>query len=130
MSSELDMVNRDPNSINDHLQVAFEDVLAEPDGAHSINCVWKLSHTCFTCSKGCAYNILTIIFGLPLAFFWGCEFAYITFNHVWYITPWARMFMIECGCAQKIFSTCVRCCLGPIFESCGLCFSNIVVKNQ
>ena len=32
---EVDLVNRDPNSMNNFLQVDFEDVLAEPHGAHS-----------------------------------------------------------------------------------------------
>ena len=27
--------NRDPNSMNSYIQVSFDDVLAEPEGAHS-----------------------------------------------------------------------------------------------
>ncbi|XP_076469630.1 caveolin-1-like [Babylonia areolata] len=129
-ASEMDMINRDPNDINDHLKVAFEDVLAEPDGAHSISCVWRCAFHIFNCSKAVAYNLLTIIYGLPLAMYWGCEFAYITFIHVWEITPCLRVLMIECGVLQKIWNTCLHCCLGPVCENCGLLFSNIVVKNQ
>ncbi|KAK7089313.1 caveolin-3-like [Littorina saxatilis] len=129
-ATEIDMVNRDPNNVNDHLKVAYEDVIAEPDGAHSIDCVWRCSYNCFNCAKGCCYNVLSIFCGIPLALFWGCEFACITFQHVWQITPCMRVFMINCGCAQKFFSTCLQCCLGPICESCGMFFSNIVVKNQ
>ena len=112
------------------LQVAFEDVLAEPDGAHSIDCVWRNSYRCFECSKGCCYKLLTIVCGIPLALCWGCEFACITFTHVWQITPWLRAFMINCGCAQKFFGTCLQCCLGPVCETAGLFFSNIVVRNS
>ena len=32
---EIDFVNRDPNKMNLFVQVDFEDVLAEPNGAHS-----------------------------------------------------------------------------------------------
>ncbi|KAL8574225.1 hypothetical protein ACOMHN_027879 [Nucella lapillus] len=128
-ATEIDMVNRDSNSINDHLRVAFEDVIAEPDGAHSVGCVWRTAFLCFNCSKGLCYNILSIFCGVPLACMWGCEFARITFEHVWYITPLMRIFMINCGCAQKFFATCIQCCLAPICETCGLLFSNIVVKN-
>ncbi|KAK7496229.1 hypothetical protein BaRGS_00012639 [Batillaria attramentaria] len=127
---EVDLINRDPNNLNDHIKVAFEDVLAEPEGAHSIDCVWRNSYKCFNCSKGCCYNVLAILCGIPLALCWGCEFAVITFQHVWQITPCLRAFMINCGCAQKFFGTCLQCCLGPIMETCGLCFSNIVVKNS
>ena len=110
-------------------QVAFEDVLAEPDGSHSIDCVWSTSYSCFECGKNCCYNFLTIICGLPLALCCGCEFAMITFTHVWQITPCLRAYMINCGCAQKFFGTFLQCCLGPVCETMGLFFSSIVVKN-
>ena len=32
---EIDLTNRDPNSMNNYIQVEFDDVLAEPEGAHS-----------------------------------------------------------------------------------------------
>ena len=35
MDSDLDLINRDPNFMNNHVQVMFDDVLAEPEGAHS-----------------------------------------------------------------------------------------------
>ncbi|KAL4226699.1 Caveolin-3 [Mactra antiquata] len=49
MDEEIDLVNRDPNNINDHLKVRFEDVLAEPEGIRSIDCIWKLSYYGFEC---------------------------------------------------------------------------------
>ena len=35
MASDLDLINRDPNLMNHHVQVMFDDVLAETEGAHS-----------------------------------------------------------------------------------------------
>lgn len=35
MIKQLDMENRDPNGMNSHVQVMFDDVLAEAEGAHS-----------------------------------------------------------------------------------------------
>ncbi|KAK7089309.1 caveolin-3-like [Littorina saxatilis] len=127
---DLDMINRDPNDLNDHVKVSFEDVIAEPDGAHSIDCVWTCAFCCFNCSKNCCYNLFTIFCAIPLAFCWGCQFACITFEHVWHITPCLRIFTINCGCAQKFVGTCMQCCLGPLCETCGLLFSNIMVKNN
>ncbi|KAK7089307.1 caveolin-1-like [Littorina saxatilis] len=129
MSQNVDLVNRDANGLNDHVKVAFDDVIAEPDGAHSLPCVWAGAWLIFTCTKGCCYNVMSIICGFPLALLWGCQFAYITFYHVWCIGPCMRSFMIDCGCYRKYFFTCVQCCLGPICETFGLCFSNIVVRN-
>lgn len=33
--ADIDMVNRDPNGMNKYIQVEFDDVLAEAEGAHS-----------------------------------------------------------------------------------------------
>ncbi|XP_034308282.1 caveolin-1-like [Magallana gigas] len=126
---ELDMVDRDPNGINSHVKVAFEDVLAEPDGAHSIDCVWLCSYSCFNCGKNCCYKLMTTLCGMCLALAWGCEFALITFQQVWCVTPSLRIFGICMGCMQKFFGTFMSCCLAPICETVGLCFSNITVKN-
>ncbi|GFN93511.1 caveolin [Plakobranchus ocellatus] len=126
---DIDMVNRDPNNLNDHVRVLFEEVLGEPDGAHSINCVWNCAYKCFNGCKGCCYKLMTTICGIPLAVCWGCEFAYITFLHVWYITPCMRAYMINCGCMQKFYGTCLQCFCQPLFEAFGYCFSNIRVTN-
>ncbi|XP_025107383.1 caveolin-3-like [Pomacea canaliculata] len=126
---DVDLVNRDPNNLNDHVKVAFEDVIAEPDGAHSIDCVWKVASCLFTCSKGCCYNTLAIICGMPMALCWGCEFGCLTFGHIWSISPCLRVFMINCGCMQKFYGTALQCFLAPYCEACSLFFSNIVVKK-
>ncbi|BFZ08381.1 hypothetical protein BsWGS_11420 [Bradybaena similaris] len=126
----VDMVNRDPNGLNDHVKVHFDEVLAEPDGAHSIDCVWGASYTCFTCCKNCYYKFLTVLFGIPIAFCWGWEFACITFWHVWCITPTMRRYMINCGCLQKFYGTCVQCYLQPVCEAFSYCFSNIRVTKM
>ncbi|KAL8574222.1 hypothetical protein ACOMHN_027876 [Nucella lapillus] len=125
-----DMADRDPNNINDHLKVSFEDVIAEPEGVHSMDCCWVCAFNSFNCAKKFCYNLMAVFCACPIAFCWGCEFACITFDHVWYYTPCLRVFMINMGCAQKFFGTCLQCCMGPICETCGLFFSNIVVKNS
>ncbi|KAK3796835.1 hypothetical protein RRG08_014997 [Elysia crispata] len=127
--TEIDMVNRDPNNLNDHVRVCFDEVLGEPDGAHSINCVWNCAYKCFNCCKGCCYKLLTAICGIPLAMCWGCEFASITFWHVWFATPCMRAYMINCGCLQKFYGTCLQCYIQPLFEAYSYCFSNIRVTN-
>merc|ERR1712154_559611 len=100
--AELDMVNRDPNNINDHLKVTFEDVLAEPEGAHSMDCVWSCSYKCFNCCKDLAYMILTLFYGICIAMEWGCEFGQIAFIHIWYVTPCFKVCEINCGCLHAV----------------------------
>merc|ERR1712226_1233337 len=61
--ADIDLNNRDPNNINDHLRVTFEDVLAEPEGIHSPACVWSNSYKCFNCCKSLCYTIMTLCCG-------------------------------------------------------------------
>ena len=111
-------------------QLTFEDVLGEPDDAHSLDCVWENSFTCFTCCKSCCYKFLTLCCGLPLAVCWALEFAVLTFSHVWCYTPWMRLYVIECQLMQRVFSACMQCYVRPCCEAMGFLFSNIrVVKT-
>jgi len=120
--ADIDLVNRDPNNINDHLKVMFEDILAEPEGAHSMDCVWQNSYKCFNCWKSLCYTIATFCCGICIAAEWGCEFAYIAFTHIWYVTPCFKVLELNCGCCQKLYGMCVHCCLDPCCEACGQLF--------
>ena len=65
MADSLDMVNRDPNGMNSYIQVTFPEVLAEPEGAHSGECLWRNAFKCFNGGLNCCYLVLTYICGLP-----------------------------------------------------------------
>ena len=105
------------------LQCQFEDVLAEPEGAHSLICVWKLANFCFTFWKGCTYKCMTLTCGICIASELGCQFAMIAFNHIWSYTPCLKACQINCGFFRKIWRTCLGCYMDPICESCGLVFA-------
>ncbi|XP_046573960.1 caveolin-1-like [Haliotis rubra] len=119
---DIDLTNRDPNNINDHIQVTFEDILAEPEGIHSLDCVWVNSFRCFNCWKSCVYNLLTFFYGIYIAARWGCEFAVVAFAHIWIITPMYKFLELNCGCIKKFYGMCVHCLLDPCCEGCGLLF--------
>merc|ERR1711936_409871 len=60
MAAELDMMNRDPNNINPHLKVGFEDIFGEPEEIRSMDCVWQNSYKCFKCLEincGCCQKL-------------------------------------------------------------------------
>ncbi|OWF35034.1 Caveolin-1 [Mizuhopecten yessoensis] len=127
---EVDLESRDPNSLNGHVQVAFEDVLGEPDTTHSIDCVWKNSYSCFNCGKNCCYKFMSTLCGICIALYWGCEFAMITFQMVWCCTPSLKVHTIMLGICQRFFGSCIQCCLAPLCETMGLCFSNITITKK
>ena len=110
-------------AVNISLQCQFEDVLAEPEGTHSIDCVWKTAYMCFTCWKSFCYKLMTTLCGICIAAEWGCQFAYVSFLHIWHFTPLFKMFDLNCGCLRKLWGQCVSCALDPCCESCGLLFS-------
>ena len=64
MADTLDLNNRDPHDMNNFIQVEFDDVLGEPAGTHSKDCVWRNSYKCFTCGKNNAYKILSLLCGI------------------------------------------------------------------
>lgn len=111
-------------------QTAFDDVLAEVEGTHSIDCIWKASYACFHGCKSCCYNIFTFFCGICVAIFWGLDFAVIAFAHVWFVTPFLRICMIHCNLCQKTFGTWVNCCCAPCCEVFSLVFSNIRVEKK
>lgn len=113
-----------------YFQTAFDDVLAEVDGTHSIDCIWKASYACFHGCKSCCYNIFTFFCGIWIACFWGLDFALISFAHVWCVTPILRMCMIHFNLCQKTFGTWVNCCCAPCCEVFSLIFSNIRVEKR
>ncbi|XP_054711606.1 caveolin-2-like [Uloborus diversus] len=119
------MQNRDPNNLNEYLQVEFDDVIAEPDGTYTYDCVWGNSKYIFTCAKNCCYKFLTIICAMPIAFVVGCSFACISFQHIWCIGPALRQCRINCYVVRQYLSTILDSCMGPCCSEMGLCLSRI-----
>ena len=128
--SHVYMVNRDPNNMNIHVQVMFDDVLGEPEGAHSVDCVWKNAHSCFNCGLSCCYKVVTFIFGLPLALLWGCAFAMISFYEVWLMTPTIRAFNIVLSNVRKLFMTCLSGKFYFIYLSMNSLKPNLLINFQ
>jgi len=130
MADGPDMSNRDPNDLNSHVKVMFEDVLGEPEGAHSADCVWGCAYKCFNCSKNCCYLVLTYLCAIPMSLCWGCKFACIAFCHIWKITPCLKVCQMNLGCMQKMYGYIVACMCNPICEAFALCFSKINVSEK
>uniref|UniRef100_A0A4W5NPJ1 Caveolin n=1 Tax=Hucho hucho TaxID=62062 RepID=A0A4W5NPJ1_9TELE len=76
--------DRDPNDINSHLKVGFDDVIAEPSSSHSFDKVWIGSHAVFELVKYGFYLILTTILAVPMAFILGIVFGVFSCVHIWY----------------------------------------------
>lgn len=119
----VDLEKRDPQGLNAHIQnIVFEEVLGEPDAAHSADCVWINSYKCFDCGKNLCYLILTYICGIFTALYWGCCFGYTAFCHIWCYTPELKLNEMNCVVCQKMYSLIVHCCCDPWCEACSMIF--------
>ncbi|XP_056660553.1 caveolin-3 isoform X1 [Monodelphis domestica] len=126
LKKEIDLVNRDPRHINeDVVKVDFEDVIAEPDGTYSFDGVWKVSYTTYTVSKYWCYRLISTLLGCPLALFWGCIFALISFFHIWTVVPCIKSCLIEMQCISRVFSLFIHTFCHPVFNAMGQMCSSI-----
>ncbi|XP_076670792.1 caveolin-3 [Andrena cerasifolii] len=80
--SNTELEDRDPNSLNQHLQVMWDDVIGEPEGIRSPECAWRLSGHCFRLSRGCCYVFLSVLVAPLLALCLGFTFACLAFQAV------------------------------------------------
>ncbi|KAM9389815.1 caveolin-1 [Phaethornis superciliosus] len=132
-TKEIDLVNRDPKHLNDDVvKIDFEDVIAEPEGTHSFDGIWKASFTTFTVTKYWFYRLLSAILGIPMALIWGIYFAILSFLHIWAVVPCIRSYLIEIQCISRVYSICIHTFCDPLFEATGRIFSNIraVVRKE
>ncbi|KAK7916564.1 hypothetical protein WMY93_012325 [Mugilogobius chulae] len=106
-TKEIDLVNRDPNQIN-------QDAV-------------KVSYTTFTLSKYGCYRLLTTLLGLPLSLLWGLLFALLSFIHIWLVMPCVKSILILLQCIGQMYTMGVRLFCGPLYETLGMIFSKIKV---
>ena len=91
----FDLNQRDPNNLNEHLQVMWDDVFGESEGVRSTDCAWSFSYKCFHSTRwsntslsplslpslrSCCYLLLTALFAPFLAFCAAINFACLAFN--------------------------------------------------
>ncbi|GIY63964.1 hypothetical protein CEXT_173141 [Caerostris extrusa] len=62
----MNLLDRDTEHINDHINVVFEEILAEPRANQSFDEVWKFAYVLFAGTKLWAYRVLAAVFRCPL----------------------------------------------------------------
>lgn len=87
----LNLLDRDERSINEHVNVNFEDVLGEPDATQGFEGAYRLSYGLFQFVRFWVYRILMAVVAIPLALVWGVVFALLSVFSVWVLTPTFRV---------------------------------------
>ncbi|XP_027135675.1 caveolin-1 isoform X2 [Larimichthys crocea] len=121
-----DIDNRDPKEIHaEGARVEFADVIAEPDGLHSLDFMWKVSYHTFTQTRRWIYRFFTLILGFPLSLIWGLQFACLSFLHIWIVTPCLRTIQFNFYCLVRPLLQLIRVCLLPLFRVTGKILSKV-----
>ncbi|XP_031592160.1 caveolin-2 [Oreochromis aureus] len=120
--------DRDPNDLNPHLKVGFEDVIAEPISTHSFDRVWIGSHATFELVKFGFYRLLTTLLAVPVAFILGIVFGVLSCVHIWVVMPMIQSFMMLLPSIQIVWRSLTDILVTPLFHSMGKILSSIQVK--
>ncbi|XP_070763547.1 caveolin-2 [Enoplosus armatus] len=121
--------DRDPNDINAHLKVGFEDVIAEPVSTQSFDRVWIGSHAAFELVKFIFYRLLTTLLAVPMAFLLGVVFGLLSCIHIWLVMPVIQSFMMLLPSVQVVWRSLTDMFITPLFHSMGKSLSFIQVKT-
>jgi len=125
LSVGLNTYDRDEKMINGQVHIMFDDVIAEPDGSHSFENVWRGNFIIFHYTKLWVYSFLTAIFGWPISFICGIVFAIVSAINNFVLTPFFKLFTLVFFWIGKFWGTMFREICYPIFDSFGRCFANI-----
>jgi len=126
----VDLKDRDPYGMNQHLRLVFSDIIGEPEpGTFSFDRVWILSYQTFTSTKLWCYRILTLLCAIPAAICWGMHFACLSFCNIWCFVPCIKACNIKMACLQKIYGAIMGAFIGPLFDAIGRCLGHIRVTT-
>ncbi|KAM9170679.1 caveolin-2 [Pangshura tecta] len=120
--------SRDPHGLNTHLELGFEDVLAEPASFHSFDKVWICSHALFELSKYALYKLLTLFLAIPLALVAGIVFAVLSCLHIWIVMPFVKTCLMVLPSVQTVWKSVTDVLIAPLFQSLGRCFATVNIR--
>lgn len=121
----LNVVDRDDKRINSHVNLHFDDILAETDTSQGFEFIWRLTFLIFTTVRLWIYRIVSAILALPLALLWAVVFSVINVSVVWILTPFFKVYDVLLFHVHRVYAGLIRTFLDPLFISFGLLLSNI-----
>lgn len=122
----INFLVRDEKSINEHVnvrrsmelkfvshdlllftQVAFEDVIGEPDATQGFEAAYRFSFGLFQFVRFWLYRVLMFIVSVPIALVWAVVFAFLSLLSVWVLTPAFRVIDILFFFVHRVSQTIV-----------------------
>ncbi|XP_041860582.1 caveolin-2 [Melanotaenia boesemani] len=121
-------VNRDPNSINQHLKVEVSNVLAEPATPHTMDGVWVYSIVGFEKTRIWTYRCLSLLFAVPFALLCGILLAFLACIRVWFLVPCTQLSHTFLPCLQSLCTCALNVFIAPFCMSFALCCSQVAIS--
>ncbi|XP_068460118.1 caveolin-2 [Clinocottus analis] len=128
-SARVEAPDRDPNDVNAHLKVGFDDVIAEPASARSFDSVWIGSHAAFELVKFLFYRVLTTLLAVPMAFIFGLVFAVLSCIHIWLVMPLIQSLVMLLPSARVVWRSLMDMFVAPLSLSAGKSLSSVQVET-
>jgi len=130
ISKDLDMGNRDCNSINLEIDLDFDDVIAEPSAAQGFEWVWKLAFVVFSQTKTWLYKIFSAILAVPAALMWALVFALLTVVYIWILSPALKLFDLTLAVVKRVVVGLMKVTVEPVCSAFGHVFSRMSVEKR
>jgi len=121
---------RDPNRLNTHLQVEWDDIIGEPNGLKTMDCAWNLSQKCYSGCLNCCYTLTTCFYAPVFGCFFGICMALFSFEKIWITGPLIRLMKIQFAIMRKVTKICMAATWAPLMETLGLVFSGMKIRHQ
>lgn len=125
-TSGLNVVARDGSGINSHVNLTFEDIIAETDANQGFEFIWRLTFLIFSFSRLWLYRIISAVLAIPFALIWAVIFSTINLAVVWFATPTLKVYDLLLHHIHRVWGGLVRAFLDPIFSSIGLIYASRV----
>lgn len=90
----LNVIDRDDKRINPHVNLNFDDILAETDSNQGFEFIWRLTFLIFSTTKYWFYRLICAVIALPLALLWAIVFSLINVSVVWITTPAFKVILL------------------------------------
>jgi hypothetical protein len=121
----IDYARRDEQQLQTAIDLTFADIFGEPDALHSLNGVWRVTHSIFTAVRCFFYKLFSIIIFIPAAIIFGVLFALVSALGVYVVIPTGRLFSIPATWIFKLWNYIVSGILEPLGVGIASIFSRI-----
>lgn len=106
-------------------------MLAEQRSPQSFDITWECSKIMYECCQTLCYGFASLCTAPCMAGFWGCEFAYLAFSHIWIYGPFVKnVKYCAVDTIQRCLKAVINCCVVPWTTACGRVFYLIHVARK